>query len=550
MKHHTKARRLTAVLLSLALILGTAAMPASSLQLKDDMTFGRISEYKDFYEAHSEVADLLAKGLFDLEDRIYIKDYAIPDYEASRLLTMVTHMHPELFYVSGGFSYSRYKQGDSYYVHSFIPRWGRVFYDSNGNYTGEQSYTKEQVLEMRAEFRTRAQWYLDQVDEDMSDFDKALILHDALVLNSSYLLSGETYDLMVNGQGKCYGYSEAYSYLLAQAGVNSEIVESAEMFHQWNKVEIDGKYYHVDVTWDDPTPDKPGFVKHTFFLLSDSAIEGYEANPHYDYRSDFVSDDTRFDKMRYHRINTRMCHVGGDVYVVDNNNPESSESGKHLLTYDLGADSFETVESFTDERWHADEGLVWSNNYMSLEEYDGYLYMNTENSVLVFDMQTKELSPFAVNSFEKRFYGLRVIDGRVYAVLADNPNETGTLQYVGDCYIREEPTTGEPTTEEPTTEAPTTEEPTTEAPTTEEPTTEEPTTEEPVTEPENIIGDVDGNGSIDINDATQLQRGLALFFIFDDAQRVRADANGDGAVNIKDVTALQRFLAGFENCLA
>ena len=497
MKHHTKARRLTAVLLSLALILGAAAMPASSLQLKDDMTFGRISEYKDFYEAHSEVADLLAKGLFDLEDRIYIKDYAIPDYEASRLLTMVTHMHPELFYVSGGFSYSRYKQGDSYYVHSFIPRWGRVFYDSNGNYTGEQSYTKEQVLEMRAEFRTRAQWYLDQVDEDMSDFDKALILHDALVLNSSYLLSGETYDLMVNGQGKCYGYSEAYSYLLAQAGVNSEIVESAEMFHQWNKVEIDGKYYHVDVTWDDPTPDKPGFVKHTFFLLSDSAIEGYEANPHYDYRSDFVSDDTRFDKMRYHRINTRMCHVGGDVYVVDNNNPESSESGKHLLTYDLGADSFETVESFTDERWHADEGLVWSNNYMSLEEYDGYLYMNTEKKIYVYDALSGEMSEFADNTFGQAFYGLQVIDGKVYAVLADGPQSTGTLQYVGDCLVRVQPTT-EPATEEHTTlepvtsapsteetEAtePTTEEPATLEPTTLEPTTLEPSTDEPTTEP-------------------------------------------------------------------
>ena len=40
----------------------------------------------------------------------------------------------------------------------------------------------------------------------------------------------------------------------------------------WNIVEIDGKYYHVDVTWDDPTWDVPGLVLHENFLCSTQEI--------------------------------------------------------------------------------------------------------------------------------------------------------------------------------------------------------------------------------------------------------------------------------------
>ena len=45
------------------------------------------------------------------------------------------------------------------------------------------------------------------------------------------------------------------------------------MNHIWNLIKIDGKWYHVDVTWDDPIMDKPGRVKHDNFLRSDDGIK-------------------------------------------------------------------------------------------------------------------------------------------------------------------------------------------------------------------------------------------------------------------------------------
>ncbi len=70
-----------------------------------------------------------------------------------------------------------------------------------------------------------------------------------------------------------------------------------------------------------------------------------------------------------------------------------------------------------------------------------------------------------------------------------------------------------------------------------------------------LIGDVNSDGVITIEDATLLQRHLAEFLNdnndplideTDDAWFYRADANKDGKLNIKDVTAIQRHVAELE----
>ena len=300
-------------------------------------------------------------------------------------------------------------------------------------------------------------------------------------------------------------------------------------------------------------------------IFDDSKIESLD-DPHYNYVTDFPSDDTGFDELSFHRINTGFCYVNGDVYVVDN-----SRSGKMLAKYRVADDSYDMVRSFAGEYWDAGDGYVWMKMYMSLDMQDGYLYMNTEKKIYVYDALSGEMSEFADNTFGQAFYGLQVIDGKVYAVLADGPQSTGTLQYVGDCLVRVQPTTEpateehttlepvtsapsteeteatEPTTEETEATEPTTEEPATLEPTTLEPTTLEPSTDEPTTEPvpEPVIGDLNGDGKVTIKDITILQRFLAEFDEFTDEQYKLADMNRDGKVNVRDVTAMQRIVAEF-----
>ena len=113
--------------------------------------------------------------------------------------------------------------------------------------------------------------------------------------------------------------------------------------------------------------------------------------------------------------------------------------------------------------------------------------------------------------------------------------------YYDPDYVNDAPV---PTTEEPTPE-PTTEAPTTEVPTTEEPTTEAPT-EAPTTEPQPAvkIGDINGDGSVDILDATIAQKSAAGKTQLTPEQDYVGDVNNDGICDILDATMIQKFAAG------
>ncbi|MBR3988551.1 MAG: dockerin type I repeat-containing protein, partial [Clostridia bacterium] len=76
----------------------------------------------------------------------------------------------------------------------------------------------------------------------------------------------------------------------------------------------------------------------------------------------------------------------------------------------------------------------------------------------------------------------------------------------------------------------------------------EATPDEPVVD-KGILGDVNGDGKVNIKDATQIQKFAAKIVELTDAEFIRADVNADTKVNIKDATAIQKFVAKLETGL-
>ncbi|MCM1258908.1 MAG: hypothetical protein NC307_13775 [Roseburia sp.] len=126
---------------------------------------------------------------------------------------------------------------------------------------------------------------LSVVKPGMNDLQKMIALHDYLVINCEYdkknadagtipWQSDEAYGALVKRTAVCGGYALAYQYLLNIVGIKCyEVigyVNSSPKLHAWNLVELDGKWYHTDVTWDDPTPDSLGEVSHAYMLKSDA----------------------------------------------------------------------------------------------------------------------------------------------------------------------------------------------------------------------------------------------------------------------------------------
>ena len=57
------------------------------------------------------------------------------------------------------------------------------------------------------------------------------------------------------------------------------------------------------------------------------------------------------------------------------------------------------------------------------------------------------------------------------------------------------------------------------------------------------VGDVNGDGSVTIDDATELQKHLAQIVVFTTPQEIAANTNGDGMITIDDATQIQKYLA-------
>ena len=94
--------------------------------------------------------------------------------------------------------------------------------------------------------------------EDFNQLEATLAIYHYLSMNSSYL-EGEfdsTYGILVDSQGVCTGFVGAMRHLLLQAGyddgysIHYEPEDSTVLGHVWNMININGEWYHFDITWE------------------------------------------------------------------------------------------------------------------------------------------------------------------------------------------------------------------------------------------------------------------------------------------------------------
>ena len=123
--------------------------------------------------------------------------------------------------------------------------------------------------------------YADLVDPSMSEYEIVLAFHDYLVNTVTYRETGDrshaAVGALVDGRAVCDGYVKALDLLCYLADIECLRISGIgysggqQEAHAWNKVEIDGQWYNVDVTWDDPVSSTP-VLRHTYFLISDDLL--------------------------------------------------------------------------------------------------------------------------------------------------------------------------------------------------------------------------------------------------------------------------------------
>ena len=72
---------------------------------------------------------------------------------------------------------------------------------------------------------------------------------------------------LFEGKAICSGYSDAMSLFLDKLGLENVRIATEE--HVWNVVLIDGTWYHIDLTWDDPIVTNGGdIIQYDYFLIT------------------------------------------------------------------------------------------------------------------------------------------------------------------------------------------------------------------------------------------------------------------------------------------
>lgn len=91
--------------------------------------------------------------------------------------------------------------------------------------------------------------------------------------------SDTAYGTLLQGYSLCGGYADSIAIFLHDLGIENYKVSSDH--HVWNAVKLDQKWYHLDLTWDDPvTQDGTNLIEDDFFLIDTPKLKEIETKEH------------------------------------------------------------------------------------------------------------------------------------------------------------------------------------------------------------------------------------------------------------------------------
>lgn len=126
---------------------------------------------------------------------------------------------------------------------------------------------------------------------NLSPREKVRTVHDYLINNAKYdslkisnindntYHSSTAYGLIFEGFAVCSGYADTMALFLDKMGIQNFRVASEA--HVWNLVYLEDKWYHLDLTWDDPySTDGRNILNHNFFLIDYNQLKQWNTIEH------------------------------------------------------------------------------------------------------------------------------------------------------------------------------------------------------------------------------------------------------------------------------
>ena len=396
-------------------------------------------------ETLAQAKQALLEGMQNFKEEIDIRSCGISPDELGDLYVGLAYEHPELFYVKTQWGWSTYKGSTA--VVSVSPSYA---IDGKVIPKGQIADYVPQIRQQQAELTQKVDEITAQIGENWTPLQKALYLHDYIATHGQYDTISkvdvknkiderrrDAYGMLIDGIGVCQGYTLAYRLLLKEVGIDSGTVTSDSMNHVWNLIQIDGNWYHVDVTWDDPTEDRIGQSQHVYFCLSEDKLKdtnkGAHNAPDFKYSLNVKTDDKTFDNYYWANVDSAFVPLNDAWYYL------AYQNG---IMWTEAPEQQGKLKKRIDERWYVwgSTSSRWLGLYSGLSRYNDELIYNTPDAVYRYDPKSKTepkvvYSLTAAERSEGYIYGT-VVDGNVlrYAVQQNPDHSMSTYTHKLDPY--------------------------------------------------------------------------------------------------------------------
>lgn len=203
----------------------------------------------------------IMEGLLQLQDEIQVP--FLERKQLSDIYFMIRMDNPKIFYTVT-FSYKYYKDS-SYVLLSPV-------------YLFEKNKIRDHIQAMDSRLKKIA-----RQAQEYKGIEQEQFLHDFIVTNVRYdklkkEYSHELIGALGNGVAVCEGMAKAFKALCDELNIwcivalsDNNPEKGIKYRHAWNIVRMEGKYYHVDATFDN-TLSRDEEIRHDYFNLSDKQV--------------------------------------------------------------------------------------------------------------------------------------------------------------------------------------------------------------------------------------------------------------------------------------
>lgn len=357
----------------------------------------------------------------DFETQCDLSKFKLTANELNGVISDILNTEPKYFYVNGQYYYT-YNSYTGYVIGL-----SNIIYD----------YSEKQATKMLAAYEAAVEKALSGASMDWSDMEKALYINDYLARNCEYDTSYSNYtayDALVNQVAVCQGYALACLELADRLGLTCEVVTSDSLWHAWNMIQVNGEYYHLDVTWNDPVNDYIGRANHIYLMKSKDYFCSEEAG--HMKEDDWVvtggltgadASDTSYDNFFWNISDTGFDYIDGYWYGFD---------GQETITkYSCDGTSFYAEEYLVDiaDTWY----VTGTESYYQIKfpgfgSYNGILYISVPDAIFSYNLSTDDLIAEYVQTEEENaegsIYGMYVNpEGKIYFQRGLSYNEPGKI---------------------------------------------------------------------------------------------------------------------------